>query len=68
MIDPYVFDQCDRNEEAIETAKRKAKEQRKRAKDLIAASSIIRAVIHDNDLFYDYDEDYDDWSDEIYND
>lgn len=64
MLDPFVFDQCDNNEEAIDEAMKKAREKRKKTQVVLHTTLIMRRMLDD----YDCLEDYDDWSDEIYND
>ena len=64
MIDPYVFDQCDGNEEAIDSALEEAKKNRKRLHTLLMVTGIARAMC--GDYFEDSDQE-DNWDDEIYN-
>ncbi len=64
MIDPYVFDQCDGDEEAIDSALEEAKKNRKRLHTLLMVTGIARAMCGD----YFEDSDWEDnWDDEIYN-
>ena len=64
MLDPFVIDQCDNNEEAIDEAMKKAREKRKKTQVVLQTTLIMRRMLDD----YDCLDDGDDWSDEIYND
>lgn len=64
MMDPYVFDQCDGDEEAIDSALEEAKKNRKRLHTLLMVTGIARVMCGD----YFEDSDWEDnWDDEIYN-
>ena len=64
MIDPYMFDQYDGDEEAIDSALERAKKNRKRLHTLLTVTAIARSMC--GDYFEDSDWE-DDWEDEIYN-
>ena len=64
-MDPDTFDRCDGNEDAINDAFRRR--HRKNLAGLVAATGLIRATLG-NDFMDDMDYDFEDFSDEEFND